>query len=630
MEVMYMTHGKTPKKAKLRHAEYYDMQTVFDDLYQRSSQSELFGNLMQIIAAPDNIRLAYRNIKNNTGSHTAGVDNADIKSLSLISEEEYIQRIQKQFQYYRPKPVRRVEIPKPNGKLRPLGIPCISDRLVQQCILQVLEPVCEAKFYEHSYGFRPNRSTEHAVAHCMRIMNFSKLYYVVDIDIKGFFDNVNHRKLIRQLWTMGIRDTKLLCIIKAMLKAPIVMPDGRIEYPTKGTPQGGILSPLLANIVLNELDWWIASQWEQQCDHMKKPPKPRYAENGSRHLGHEYNQLRKTRLKEMHIVRYADDFKVFCANREDAQRAFAAIQLWLKERLQLEISPEKSKVTNVKRHYCEFLGFKLKVWKKGDRYVGKSHVCEKAIKHINATLAESVKEMQHPKDRNDLYKKVGNYNAKVIGIQNYYAMATEVCSDLSRINWRIGHLMAERLQLEKEGQWQSGYLRKRFAASEQVRWVQGYALMPIGYVRFRKPISKRRSVCAYTESGRAEIHKNLKIDMRTLLWLMRNPVAQHSVEYNDNRISLFVAQGGKCAVTGRIITPINGHCHHINPRANGGNDDYFNLKWVVKEVHFLIHATKRETIDHYLENSSLTNKQLEKLNKLRIKAGNMAIEIASM
>ena len=240
------------KDSHLRHAEYYDLTEVFDDLYARSKAQAVFTDLMPLILSEENIRLAYRNIKRNTGSRTAGVDHRTMKHIEKLSSEEVVSKIRHKLAWYKPKPVRRVEIPKPNGKTRPLGIPAIWDRLVQQCILQVLEPICEAKFHDRSNGFRPNRSTEHAIAQSMRMVQIQHLYFVVDVDIKGFFDNVNHAKLMRQMWTLGIQDKRLLCIIKEMLKAPIVLPSGEKIYPDKGTPQGGILSPLLSNIVLTD------------------------------------------------------------------------------------------------------------------------------------------------------------------------------------------------------------------------------------------------------------------------------------------------------------------------------------------------------------------------------------------
>ena len=169
-------------------------------------------------------------------------------------------------------------------------------------ILQVMEPICEAKFSENSNGFRPNRSAETAIAQCCRLIQVQHLYHVVDLDIKGFFDNINHTKLIRQIWSLGIRDKKLLCIIKQMLKAPVILPNGEKIYPTKGTPQGGILSPLLANIVLNELDWWIASQWENMPTRTEFTIRQNRA--GAEIKSHVYRALRRSNLKEMHSVRY--------------------------------------------------------------------------------------------------------------------------------------------------------------------------------------------------------------------------------------------------------------------------------------------------------------------------------------
>ena len=240
---------------------------VYNLLYEQAKSGSKFTNLIGIVLSKENIMLAYRNIKMNTGSNTAGTDKLTIADIGKMTPEEVTAKVRYIVsgtnRGYRPKAVRRKEIPKLNGEIRPLGIPCIWDRLIQQCFKQILEPICEAHFSKHSYGFRPNCSVENAIADTYYRLQQSHLHYVIEFDIKGFFDNVNHRKLIRQMWTLGIRDYRVINTVKRMLKAPVRTPNGKLEYPTKGTPQGGIISPLLANIVLNELDHWIESNWEE-------------------------------------------------------------------------------------------------------------------------------------------------------------------------------------------------------------------------------------------------------------------------------------------------------------------------------------------------------------------------------
>ena len=311
------------------------MQYNFDSLYAQSANGQNFYGLLDLMQSDDNIRLAYRNIKRNTGSKTAGDDGLTIEDINRLSVSEVVSTIQRMFEYYTPQAVRRVFIPKANGKTRPLGIPTIWDRLFQQCILQVLEPICEAKFYKHSYGFRPNRNTHHAKARFETLINRACLYHCVDVDIKGFFDNVNHAKLIKQMWSLGIRDKALLSIISRLLKAEIIG-EG---FPKKGTPQGGILSPLLSNIVLNELDWWVSNQWESFETHKL------YKSNLGR-----YNALKQSNLKHCYIVRYADDFKILCRTRSQAIKMYYAVNDFLHTRLRLEISEQKSKVVNLKTH----------------------------------------------------------------------------------------------------------------------------------------------------------------------------------------------------------------------------------------------------------------------------------------
>ncbi|HBE8723243.1 TPA: reverse transcriptase domain-containing protein, partial [Clostridioides difficile] len=200
------------KKNKLRYNEYYDMQHIYDELYAQSKNGNNFYKLLEIIGSEQNICLAYRNLKSNSGSKTAGTDGMTIDDIKQLSNAEIVATVRESLSNYRPKSVRRVFIPKAGSdKMRPLGIPCIWDRLVQQCILQVLEPICEPKFHNHSYGFRANRSAHHAVSRVTTLINLSKYHYCVDVDIKGFFDNVNHGKLLKQIWTLGIRDKRLIC-----------------------------------------------------------------------------------------------------------------------------------------------------------------------------------------------------------------------------------------------------------------------------------------------------------------------------------------------------------------------------------------------------------------------------------
>lgn len=605
------------KQRKIRNLEYYDMEGTFDRLYADSKKGKVFNHLMEIIEREENIKLAYRTIKKNTGSDTAGADKRTIADLARLSEEEYVRLIKKQFSNYHPRPVRRVEIPKPNGKTRPLGIPTIIDRVVQQCVMQVMEPICEARFSDNSYGFRPNRSAEHAIAQCMRLIQVQHMYHVVDLDIKGFFDNINHAKLIRQIWALGIRDKKLLCIIKEMLKAPVILPNGEKIYPDKGTPQGGILSPLLANIVLNELDWWIASQWEQMPT--KTEFKTRSNAQGTEIKSHAYRALRRSRLKEVHAVRYADDFKIFCPTHAEAVKAFKATEMWLKDRLGLDISPEKSKVVNLKRQYSDFLGFKMKVRKKGKKYVVKSHMSDKAYKKAHEKLTEEVKKLAHSPDDTAQFMQLQKYNSVVAGLHVYYCIATDTVDDFGRLAFSINKQLRNRLKgdVSQEGTLRNGFIKDKYGKSRQLRFLNERPMVPVGAVPQKNAQNKRKSVNKYTAKGRELIHKNLAINTEAMLYLMRNPVKGRSIEYADNRISLYASQYGNCAVTGLPMEVHDIHCHHKVPVSKGGTDEYANLILISKAVHVIIHATSETTIRQYLKDLQLDDSKLEKLNKLR-------------
>lgn len=618
--------NKVKTNKTLRHMEYYDMTEIFDNLYEESSQKKLFTELMPIIMNDNNIRLAYRNIKSNKGSQTASVDKQSIKHIRNLSDEEFIFKIKELFNCYRPKGVRRVEIPKPNGKMRPLGIPSIWDRLIQQCILQVLEPICEAKFHTYSYGFRPNRSTHHAIATCHRLANQGKLHFVVDIDIKGFFDNVNHAKLIRQMWTMGIRDKHLLGIIRAMLNAPVILPTGMVIHPKKGVPQGGILSPLLSNIVLNELDWWIASQWQNIPIEKQKIMDRRKSGKGIDKTN-QYRALRRTNLKEIYIVRYADDFKIFCRKRSDADKVFYATKKWLKERLSLDINEEKSKVVNLKKHWSEYLGFKLRLMHKKKKYVIESHMCDKAISRVKIQLKNQLRRIAKPRNPHEQAKEIGLYNSMVLGIHQYYGIATCINLDSGKIAYPLKPFINHRLPTKKKGKILNAYIEKQYGKSKEMRWLNNVPIVPFNYVKFRLAVPFSEDICKYTQHGRDKIHSKLQTEITTIMQMMKDGNYEKSIEYVDNRISKYSAQKGKCAVTGIYLKYQEIHCHHILPVKMGGTDKYDNLIILHEDIHKLIHAVEPALIEKYLAIYNLSNKQIKKLNNLRVKAGNSVLKV---
>jgi hypothetical protein len=447
---------------------------------------------------------------------------------------------------------------------------------------------------------------------------------VVDIIEKAFNINIYHGKLLKQMWSMGIRDKKLISIISAMLKAKVA----GIGFPERGTPQGGIISPLLSNIVLNELDWWITSQWEN----MPTRKKQEYVrnDNGVIDKSHKYIMLReKSNLKECYIVRYADDFKIFCRNRQDAEKLFCAVRDWLKERLGLDISPEKSRIVNLRKQSSEFLGFELKAVIKGKKANGtqkrvvQSHMNDKALRRVKTNLKPLIKKIQSPANKDEEYQAVQAYNAYVSGVHNYYRYATHISKDIRKIALGVYRTFQNRLRerIKTHGGKLPSYMAKAYGKSKQVRFIAGCPVIPIAYIQTKAPLYKRREVNKYTPAGRKYIHDNLEcVNMHKLHFLMRNPVQYASVEYNDNRLSLFCAQYGKCAISGITLEIGDIHCHHKVSRKQGGTDSYSNLVIVSERVHMLIHATSDDVINNIMLDVRLNRDQIRKLNTLRKKA----------
>lgn len=601
---------------KLRNNEYFGLQTTFDDLYNESKSGRYYTDLYDVIISEENIMLAFRNLKSNTGSKTKGTNGHTIKHLNKMNADKLIKLVRRRLENYSPHAVRRLFIPKPNGKMRPLGIPTIEDRLIQQMFLQVLEPITEAKFHPQSYGFRPKRSTHDALARCYHMVNHSHQHFVVDIDIKGFFDNVNHKKLMRQLWTIGIRDKKVLVIIKKMLKAEITG-EG---VPTKGTPQGGILSPLLANVVLNELDWWISNQWET------KPTRVPYKLKRNK-----TDALKKTRLKPMYLVRYADDFKIFTNSYENARKIKVAVKKWLKERLGLEISEEKSKITNLRKNGTDFLGVRFRAVQKGNAktgYIVNSKMDPRAKEKVQGVIRHQLVKLR----KSPTPQKVMNFNANILGLQNYYKIATRIAQDFNEIRHNI-HPNIKSLLIRNifvKTKETNGVIDKFYGDYNYPRFKSnGLLVYPIEAVRHDIRGQRKPEFTIYNEADRKVIHRDLKqVSIREIEMFRKGIYKSKSVLYENNRLSKYVAQKGCCGITGERLTPHQALCHHIKPTAQGGTDEYDNLIIINRKYHMLIHNSDPLRNKEYQKLlSKFEAKAVNKLNGLRTEVGNPKLSL---
>ncbi len=314
----------------------------------------------------------------------------------------------------------------------------------------------------------------------------------------------------------------------------------------------------------------------------------------------------------------------FAKKRDAANKLFIATKQWLSERLGLEISPEKSKIVNLKRHYSEFLGIRLKLWKRGKQYAVKSYMTEKSVKKCKENLKSKIKSMQ----KETTIAGVMNYNAAVLGAHNYYSVATNVNLDFCKIAYSVNKSLKCRTKriCSKKGKKSKTYQKYYGDYDKSPIFVHEIALFPIVHISNKKAMGMNQDICNYTQAGRKVIHDNLSsINTEIVYYLMKNPVFGESAEFNDNRISLYVAQNGKCFTTGEALEISNMEVHHKIPQQHKGKDIYKNLVFVSGYAHKLIHATEQATIEKYIQILTRQAIDFKRLNQLRVSVGNLEI-----
>ncbi len=431
-------------------------------LYRWSSADpdKRFADLFNIVCDRETLFHAWTRLARNRGSNTPGTDGVTRNAIEERPEgvAGFLENIRQNLRRgtYLPQPVRQRLIPKPGkpGKFRPLGIPTLQDRLVQMALKQVLEPIFEADFYPTSYGFRPGRSTHDALARVRHKLNPtsagpSRTQFVIEGDIKGCFDAIDHHVLMERV-RRRIQDRKVLGLIHAFLKADILI-EGTLRHPVTGTPQGGIISPLLANIYLTAID--------ERYKRWVPNPRDKSRERAQQRLQSDYHRGRPG----FYVVRYADDFVVLVQGTlQDAESERTALAEFLKTELCMELSMEKTKITDVREGF-DFLGYRVAQVKMpaSKRRVGLIFI----PKTKSQVLRDKIKaKVRATPTGNSLASLIAQLNPVVIGWRNYYRYATAALREFAKhdrwLYWRVKSWLGK-----KHGKASSRALRRIYAGS---------------------------------------------------------------------------------------------------------------------------------------------------------------------
>ena len=333
------------------------------------------SELLEKILSKDNMNTAYKRVCANKGA--GGVDEVTVEELGDYIKENW-ESIREQIRRreYKPQPVRRVEIPKPDGGVRKLGIPTVMDRVIQQGIVQVISPMCEPLFSEQSYGLRPNRSCEMAVRQLLVYLN-EGYEWIVDIDLEKFFDNVPQDKLMSLVHNI-IKDGDTESLIRRYLKAGVMTPQG-YEETRVGTPQGGNLSPLLSNIMLNELD-------------------------------------KELEARGLRFTRYADDCVIAVRSEASAKRVMRTVSDWIQRKLRLKVNITKTRIT--KPTNLKYLGFGFYKDSRAKEWKCRPH--QESVKKFKGRL----KELTRRKQAGTVTGRIEKINQVIRGWINYYALGS--------------------------------------------------------------------------------------------------------------------------------------------------------------------------------------------------------------
>jgi len=573
---------------------YVDMEKRFDSFKNGIIDMR---TLHHLVYDEDNVALAVRQLNHSPGKMAFGPDGTNYKTLENYSIVELAAIVKDRLLNKTMSYVRRTYIAKDKKKtkFRPLGICSIWDKLVEKCIQLVLDPYCETKFVDSSFGFREQVSTHNAMA---KVKNQCQtMPYVLSLDLENYFGTLDADIMYREMWHIGIKDQVILNYIYRFIKKGYYEDSCKVEDP-KGAAQGSILGPLVANIYLHRFDVWLRDQGDRWHDSSVKKfhnPKARR------------RNMEITNLKVGIHVRYADDILVLCKDISDAEKFKYSITQYLTRNMRLIINEDKTKIYDLTREKMKYLGYDFYA----SAYKTKSVTLKGKVKVANTLpeakaneIAERCRELLRNIRKKPGLETFNDWNVYVVGIHNYYRGMTHFCVSFRSIGWRIRklfyHTMKKRAKFTDGQKFKDDFLNGRYSSWGKNGYYcfNGFPIVEIGWANWDKNLiaGKKGRVIRENPYSYGEKKHKPGVTMEAISYLVNTSKFIKNSRLAMFRISKYSSVKGASYLSGAFVPVDEYHCHHIKPIEKGGTHDFYNLCVLSETEHRILHSNTPERL----------------------------------